>query len=52
MASQFFSMHLNVSSLSYHPLELYNLSSSLKIKPNINGISETNNKSFSSKLCL
>ena len=41
MASQFFSMHLNISSLSYHHLELYNLISSLKIKPNIIGISET-----------
>ena len=41
MASQFFSMHLNISSLSYHHLQLYNLISSLKIKPNIIGISET-----------
>ena len=40
IASQFFSMHLNISSL-YHYLELYNLISSLKIKPNITGISET-----------
>ena len=41
MASQFFSMHLNISSLSCHHLELYNLISSLKIKPNIIGTSET-----------
>ena len=41
MASQFFSMHLNISSLSYHHLELYNLISNLKIKPNIIGISDT-----------
>ena len=41
MASQFFSMHLNISSLSYHHLQLYNLISSLKIKLNIIGISET-----------
>ena len=41
MASQFFSMYLNISSLSDHHLELYNLISSLKIKPNIIGISET-----------
>ena len=34
-------MHLNISSLSYHHLELYNLISSLKIKPNIIEISET-----------
>ena len=34
-------MHLNISSLSYHHLELYNLLSNLKIKPNIIGISET-----------
>ena len=38
MASQFFSMHLNISSLSHQHLELYNLISSLKIKPNIIGI--------------
>ena len=41
MTSQFSSMHLNISFLSYHHLELYNLISSLKIKPNIIGISET-----------
>ena len=41
LASQLFFMHLNISSLSYHLLELYNLLSSLKIKPNIIGISET-----------
>ena len=34
-------MHLNIPSLSYHHLDLYNLNSSLKIKPNITGISET-----------
>ena len=41
MASQFLSMYLNISSLSYHHFELYNLISSLKIKPNIIAISET-----------
>ena len=41
MAFQFYSMHLNISSLFYHHLELYNLISSLKIKPSIIGISET-----------
>ena len=41
LASQLFFMHLNISSLSYHHLELYNLLSNLKIKPNIIGISET-----------
>ena len=40
MASHFFSMHLNIPSLSYHHLELYNLISILKNKPNITGISE------------
>ena len=40
MASQFFYMHLHISSLSYPHLELCNLISSLKIKPNIIGISE------------
>ena len=34
-------MYLNISSLSYHHLELYNLLSNLKIKPNIIGIFET-----------
>ena len=34
-------MHLNISSLSYHDLELYNLISGVKIKPNVIGISET-----------
>ena len=34
-------MHLNISSLSYHHLELYNLLSNLKIKPNTIAISET-----------
>ena len=34
-------MHLNISSLSYHHLDLYNLLSNLRIKPNIIGISET-----------
>ena len=34
-------MYLNISSLSYHHLELYHLLSNLKIKPNIVGISET-----------
>ena len=41
LASQMLCMHLNISSLSYHHLELYNLLSTLKIKPNIIGISET-----------
>ena len=41
LASQLFCMHLNVSSLPYHHLELYNLLSNLKIKLNIIGISET-----------
>ena len=41
LASQLFCMHLNISSLSYHHYELYNLLSNLKIKPNIIGISET-----------
>ena len=41
LALQLFCMHLNISSLSYHHLELYNLLSNLKIKPNIIGISET-----------
>ena len=41
LASQLFCVHLNISSLSYHHLELYNLLSTLKIKPNIIGISET-----------
>ena len=41
MASQFFSIHLKISPFSCHHLELYNLISSLKIKPNIIGISET-----------
>ena len=34
-------MQLNILSLFYHYFELYNLTSSLKIKPNIAGISET-----------
>ena len=41
LVSQLFCMRLNISSLSYHYLELYNLLSNLKIKPNIIGISET-----------
>ena len=41
LASQLFCMHLNISPLPYHHLELYNLLSNLKIKPNIIGISET-----------
>ena len=40
LASQLFDMPFNISSLSYH-LELYNLLSNLKSKPNIIGISET-----------
>ena len=39
--SQFFSIHLDISSLSYHHLELYNLIFSMKIKSNIIGMSET-----------
>ena len=34
-------MHLNISSLSYHHLELYNLILDMKIKPNIIGISKS-----------
>ena len=34
-------MHLNISCLSYHHLELYNLLSNLRIKPNVIGISES-----------
>ena len=41
LALQLFCMHLNISSLSYHHLDLYNLLFNLKIKPNITGISET-----------
>ena len=41
LASQLFCMHLSISSLSYHHLELFNLFFNLKIKPNITGISET-----------
>ena len=41
LASQLFCVHLNISSLSYQHLELYNLLSNFKIKPNIFGISET-----------
>ena len=41
MGSEFFSMHLNIFSLSYHHLELYDLTSSLKVMRNIIGISET-----------
>ena len=40
LASQLFCMHLNISPLPYHHLELYNLLSSLKIKPNMIRISE------------
>ena len=41
LTSQLFCMHLNISCISYHHLELYNLLSNLKIKPNRIGISET-----------
>ena len=34
-------MHLNISSLSYHHLELYNLIADMKIKPKKIGISES-----------
>ena len=40
LESQLFCMHFNISSLSYRHLELYNLLSNLKIKPNTIGISE------------
>ena len=33
-------MHLNISSLSYHHLELCNMTAGMKIKPKIIGISE------------
>ena len=41
MTSQFFSMHLTISCVSNHHLELFNLIYSLKIKPNITRIYET-----------
>ena len=41
LALQLFCMRLNISSLSYHHLELYHLLSNLKIKSNVIGISET-----------
>ena len=41
LASQLLCMRFNISSLSYHQLELYNLLSNLKIRPNITRISET-----------
>ena len=41
LESQLFCMPLNISSLSYHHLELYNLLSNFKPKPNITGISKT-----------
>ena len=34
-------MHLNISSPSYHHLELYNLISDMKIEPKMIGISES-----------
>ena len=34
-------MHLNISSLSYHHLKLYNFIADMKIKPKITGISES-----------
>ena len=34
-------MHLNISSLSYHHVELYNIISEIKIKPKIIGTSES-----------
>ena len=34
-------IHLNISSLSYHHLELYNLITDMKTKPKIIGISES-----------
>ena len=34
-------MHLNISPLSYHHLELYNLISDMNIKPKIIGICES-----------
>ena len=44
LSSQLFCMQLNISSLPYHHLELYNLFSNLKIKPNVIGVSETRNQ--------
>ena len=41
LESQLFCMPLNISSLSYYHLELYNLLSNFKPKPNITGISKT-----------
>ena len=41
LASQLFCMHFNISSISYHHLELYNLLFNVKIKSNIIGIFET-----------
>lgn len=35
-------MHLTISSLSYHHVELYNIISEMKIKPKIIGTSESN----------
>ena len=40
-------MHLNISSLSYHHSELYNLIADIKIKPKTIGISESRISSFS-----
>ena len=34
-------MHLNIPSLSYHQLGLYNLIADMKMKPKIVGISES-----------
>ena len=39
--TQYLYMHLNISSLSYHHLKLYNLISDMKIKPKTIGISES-----------
>ena len=48
-------MHLNISSLSYHHLELYNLIADMKIKPKIIGISESRlqkSKQYITKISL
>ena len=41
MTYRFFSVYLKIPCLSYHYLELYNLISNLKTKPNITALSET-----------
>ena len=41
LVAQLFCMHLNISSLSYHHPEKYNLLPNVKIKPHITEISKT-----------